>query len=96
MIAPPNPYRCPPGPYERVSMVAHVLKQSNPTAKILVVDDMLGLFRTFKPKFVKRYAHLGDAAEAAIATYAAEVRSRSFPASEHVFSDTAPNKGATS
>ena len=26
MIAPPNPYRCPPGPYERVSMFAHVLK----------------------------------------------------------------------
>ncbi|OWU83449.1 flavocytochrome C [Oceanicola sp. 22II-s10i] len=38
MIAPPNPYRCPPGPYERVSMVAHLLKQNNPTAKILVVD----------------------------------------------------------
>ena len=26
MVAPPNPYRCPPGPYERVSMVAHYLK----------------------------------------------------------------------
>jgi sulfide dehydrogenase [flavocytochrome c] flavoprotein subunit len=38
MIAPANPYRCPPGPYERVSMVAHVLKQSNPTAKIIVLD----------------------------------------------------------
>ncbi len=38
MIAPPNPYRCPPGPYERISMVAHVLKQSNPTAKILIID----------------------------------------------------------
>lgn len=38
MIAPPNPYRCPPGPYERVSMVAHTLKQTNPTAKILIVD----------------------------------------------------------
>ena len=38
MVAPPNPYRCPPGPYERVSMVAHALKQMNPTAKILVVD----------------------------------------------------------
>ncbi|MGI3210399.1 FCSD flavin-binding domain-containing protein [Roseovarius tibetensis] len=38
MVAPPNPYRCPPGPYERVSMVAHVLKETNPTAKILVVD----------------------------------------------------------
>ncbi|MFN3955295.1 MAG: FCSD flavin-binding domain-containing protein [Pararhodobacter sp.] len=38
MIAPPNPYRCPPGPYERISMVAHVLKERNPTAKILIVD----------------------------------------------------------
>ncbi|MEX0301874.1 MAG: FCSD flavin-binding domain-containing protein [Leisingera sp.] len=45
MVAPPNPYRCPPGPYERVSMVAHVLKQQNPTAKIIIADP--------KPKFSK-------------------------------------------
>jgi sulfide dehydrogenase [flavocytochrome c] flavoprotein subunit len=39
MIAPPNPYRCPPGPYERVSMMAHVLKASGRTrAKIIVLD----------------------------------------------------------
>ena len=38
MVAPPNPYRCPPGPYERVSMVAHYLKANNPTAKILILD----------------------------------------------------------
>ena len=38
MVAPPNPYRCPPGPYERISMVAHLLTQANPTAKILIVD----------------------------------------------------------
>lgn len=38
MVAPPNPYRCPPGPYERISMVAHVLKERNPTAKILLID----------------------------------------------------------
>ncbi|QYK41343.1 MAG: FAD-dependent oxidoreductase [Paracoccaceae bacterium] len=38
MVAPPNPYRCPPGPYERISMVAHVLKGRNPTAKIMVLD----------------------------------------------------------
>lgn len=45
MVAPPNPYRCPPGPYERVSMVAHFLKQNNATAKIIVADP--------KPKFSK-------------------------------------------
>ena len=38
MVAPPNPYRCPPGPYERISMVAHYLKANNPTAKILIAD----------------------------------------------------------
>lgn len=45
MVAPPNPYRCPPGPYERVSMVAHFMKENNPTAKIIVADP--------KPKFSK-------------------------------------------
>jgi NADPH-dependent 2,4-dienoyl-CoA reductase/sulfur reductase-like enzyme len=38
MVPPPNPFRCPPGPYERVSMIAHILKQKNPTAKIIVLD----------------------------------------------------------
>ena len=38
MVPPPNPYRCPPGPYERVSMIAHQFKKSNPTAKIVVLD----------------------------------------------------------
>lgn len=45
MVAPPNPYRCPPGPYERISMVAHVLKQKKPQSKILIFDP--------KPKFSK-------------------------------------------
>ncbi len=38
MVAPPNPYRCPPGPYERISMVGHLLSVNNPTAKILLID----------------------------------------------------------
>lgn len=60
--------------------------------QILVVDDMLGLFTAFKAKFVKRYAHLGDDGEAAIAAYAEDVRTRAFPAKEHVFADKAPTK----
>ncbi|OIQ31471.1 MAG: 3-methyl-2-oxobutanoate hydroxymethyltransferase [Alphaproteobacteria bacterium MedPE-SWcel] len=60
--------------------------------QVLVVDDMLGFFTAFKPKFVKRYADLGAAAEAAIAEYAAEVRARQFPAPEHTFADTLPAK----
>jgi len=38
MAAPPNPYRCPPGPYERISMVAHYLKNNKPKSKILLLD----------------------------------------------------------
>ena len=60
--------------------------------QVLVVDDMLGLFTDFRPKFVKRYAELGRAADEAIAAYAAEVRSRAFPAAEHSFPDVVPVK----
>ncbi len=39
IIAPPaNPFRCPPGPYERASMIAHYLKQNKPKSKILILD----------------------------------------------------------
>ena len=39
MIAPPNPYRCPPGPYERVSVMAHVLKRMGRKGhKIIIID----------------------------------------------------------
>lgn len=62
--------------------------------QVLVVDDMLGLFTEFRPKFVKRYAELGRAADEAIAAYAAEVRSRAFPAEEHSFPDVLPKTGA--
>lgn len=55
--------------------------------QILVVDDMLGMFTSFRPKFVKRYAELGEQAEAAIAAYARDVRERRFPGAEHVFGD---------
>ena len=55
--------------------------------QVLVVDDMLGLFTDFKPKFVKRFGELGAAAEAAVAAYADEVRARRFPGPEHVFAD---------
>ena len=39
ILAPPaNPFRCPPGPYERASMIAHYLKQHKPKSKILILD----------------------------------------------------------
>lgn len=53
--------------------------------QVLVTDDMLGLFGAFQPKFVKRYANLGETVGEAAAAYAAEVRSRAFPGPEHCF-----------
>ncbi|WP_149141953.1 3-methyl-2-oxobutanoate hydroxymethyltransferase [Gemmobacter caeruleus] len=64
--------------------------------QVLVVDDMLGLFTDFRPKFVKRYSELGQTADEAIAAYAAEVRARHFPGPEHAFPDVLPAKGPKS
>jgi len=36
---PGNPFRCPPGPYERISMIAHYLKTTKPRSKILALDS---------------------------------------------------------
>ena len=52
--------------------------------QVLVMEDMLGLSPRV-PKFVKRYGDLGPGIEKAIATYAAEVRSRAFPGPEHIY-----------
>ena len=47
MVAPPNPYRCPPGPYERASMMAHMLKTKGfDDSRIYIIDP--------KPKFSKQ------------------------------------------
>lgn len=58
MVAPPNPYRCPPGPYERISMVAHALKEVNPTAKILIADPKESFSKQglFEEGWNRRYA----------------------------------------
>lgn len=45
MAAPPNPFRCPPGPYERVAQIAHYFKENKPKSQIIILDP--------KPKFSK-------------------------------------------
>ena len=60
--------------------------------QILVLDDILGVYSGFRPKFVKRYAELGLSMKDAVSAYAREVRERSFPGPEHVFQDTKPGK----
>lgn len=39
MVAPQNPFRCPPGPYERISLVANYLKNNKPKSKIIILDQ---------------------------------------------------------
>ena len=53
--------------------------------QILVSDDLLGLFDAFTPRFVKRYAELGNLVGQAAASYAADVTARRFPGPEHCF-----------
>jgi len=62
--------------------------------QILVVDDMVGMTVDRVPKFVKEYANLRGVIADAAARYAAEVRSRSFPGPDHVFT-TASGKDKT-
>lgn len=50
IAAPPNPFRCPPGPYERAAQIAHYLKNHKPKSKVLVLDakdkfSKMGLFK---------------------------------------------------
>lgn len=54
--------------------------------QVLVTEDVVGLFSDFTPKFVKRYAELGQQISDAGKEYAEEVRARTFPAPEHCFS----------
>lgn len=58
MVAPPNPYRCPPGPYERVSVMAKVLKAKGHTrSKIIVLDpkDKFSKMALFQEGWQKHY-----------------------------------------
>jgi len=46
IAAPPNPFRCPPGPYERASQIAYYLTNHKPKSKVIILDN--------KPKFSKQ------------------------------------------
>ena len=58
---PEAPYRCPPGPYERASLVAHYLKQHKPKSKVLILDanqDLTSKGALFKKAWAEQYAGL--------------------------------------
>ena len=52
---------------------------------MLVTPDLLGLFEGFRPKFVRRYAELGDLIRKAAAAYVADVASGRFPSDQESF-----------
>ncbi|GAO35280.1 flavocytochrome C sulfide dehydrogenase [Sulfuricella sp. T08] len=63
MSIPVTPFRCPPGPYERISMMAWHLKNHNPTAKIIVLDanpDIVSKGPLFKKAWAKHYEGMID------------------------------------
>ena len=54
--------------------------------QVLVINDILGLFDRYAPKFIKKYADLGDSAVKAITQFRDEVKSCKFPDIEHSYS----------
>jgi NADPH-dependent 2,4-dienoyl-CoA reductase/sulfur reductase-like enzyme len=57
LSAPANPFRCPPGPYERASLIAHYLKTKKPKSKLLVLDakDQFSKQRLFQAAWKALY-----------------------------------------
>lgn len=53
--------------------------------QILVYQDMLGMYSDFKPKFVKRFANVGEVMQNGIKAYIEETKNGTFPAKEHTF-----------
>lgn len=53
--------------------------------QVLVIHDMLGLYKDFEPKFVKRYLNLSEQIFDAIKEYETEVKSGKFPEEEHMY-----------
>ena len=47
--------------------------------QVLVTEDLAGMFNTFRPKFVKRYAEIGEQLSKAVQSFADDVRHRRFP-----------------
>ncbi|HEY0418639.1 MAG TPA: FCSD flavin-binding domain-containing protein, partial [Acetobacteraceae bacterium] len=60
MAVPANPYRCPPGPYERASLIAHYLKTHKPRSKLVVLDakDSFSKQRLFQQAWAELYPGL--------------------------------------
>lgn len=58
---------------------------SNCDGQVLVYQDMLGMFSDYVPKFVKKFANIGDIMKSAFEQYSKEVKDGTFPAIEHTY-----------
>lgn len=56
LVVPPNPFRCPPGPYERASLVAHFLARHKPRSKVIILDANTSFSK--RPLFVEGWTKL--------------------------------------
>ncbi|MBV5335962.1 NAD(P)/FAD-dependent oxidoreductase, partial [bacterium] len=59
MVAPPNPFRCPPGPYERASLVADYFKRHKPKSKVVILDakDAFSKQKLFEEAWTKQFGY---------------------------------------
>lgn len=62
MVAPPNPFRCPPGPYERASQVAAYFKANKPKSKVVILDpkEKFSKFGLFTSGWERHYGYGTD------------------------------------
>jgi NADPH-dependent 2,4-dienoyl-CoA reductase/sulfur reductase-like enzyme len=60
VVAPGNPFRCPPGPYERASLIAHYLKTKKPRSKLIILDakDAFSKQKLFQSAWAQLYPGL--------------------------------------
>ena len=92
----PSPWSWRPSPPRSVPLAARVSAELTiPTigigagagcdGQVLVNQDMLGMFHDFTPKFVRRFAEVGDVMLDAYRAYDAAVKDGTFPAAEHTY-----------
>ncbi len=91
MTIPANPFRCPPGPYERASLIAHYLKTKKPRSKMILLDGKDAFSK--QPLFLEGWKQLyGDMVEWIPFGKAGSLL-RVDPVSKTVFTEFATQKG---
>ena len=90
--APANPFRCPPGPYERASLIAHYLKTKKPRRKLIILDakDAFSKQRLFQAAWKELYPNH----RMGVAVGRRQGRRRSMPATKTLVTDFGRHQAA--